>query len=69
MQFTADTIFQAAVQLPEGARLELISRLMDTLPGPPGLVSLDDPNLLEVLDRRAAYDSGSIPWDELRKNK
>jgi hypothetical protein len=68
MQLTADSIFEAAVQLPEGARLELVSRLMDTLPGPPNLLSLDDPNLIEELDRRAADDSGSIPWSEL-KNK
>jgi|1186.fasta_scaffold295052_2 hypothetical protein len=68
MQLTAESIFEAAVQLPEGARLELVSRLMDTLPGPANLLSLDDPNLIEELDRRAADDSGSIPWSEL-KNK
>jgi hypothetical protein len=66
MQLTAESIFEAAIQLPEGARLELVNRLMDTLPGPPNLLSLDDPNLLEELDRRAADDSGSIPWDELK---
>jgi hypothetical protein len=66
MQLTADSIFEAASQLPESARLELVSRLMDTLPGPPNLLSLDDPNLLEELDRRAADDSGSIPWSVLK---
>jgi hypothetical protein len=66
MQITPDIIFEAAVQLPEGARLDLISRLMDTLPSPPNLVSLDDPNLLEELERRAADDSGSIPWSVLK---
>jgi hypothetical protein len=67
MQLNADTIFEAAAQLPEGARMELVSRLMNTLSGPPSLLSLDDPNLLEQLDRRAADDTGSIPWDELKK--
>jgi hypothetical protein len=66
MQLTTESIFEAAVQLPEGARMELVSRLMETLPGPPNLLSLDDPNLIEELDRRAADDSESIPWDELK---
>ena len=67
MQLTPDSIFEAAVQLPEDERLELVSRLMDTLPPEPELLSLDDPNLLEELDRRAADDSGAIPWSELKK--
>jgi putative addiction module component (TIGR02574 family) len=66
MQLSADSIFEAASQLPESARLELVSRLMDTLPGPPDLLSLDDPNLIEELDRRAADDSESIPWSVLK---
>ncbi len=67
MQLNTDSIFEAAAQLPEGARMELVSRLMNTLSGPPSLLSLDDPNLLEELDRRAADDSGSVSWDELKK--
>ena len=63
---TADSIFEAASKLPEPARLELALRLMDSLPGPPDLLSLDDPNLLEELDRRFADDSGSIPWSVLK---
>jgi putative addiction module component (TIGR02574 family) len=66
MQLSADAIFDAASKLPDDARLELVSRLMDTLPGPPNLLSLDDPNLVEELDRRAADDSGSIPWSVLK---
>ncbi|MEX2093404.1 MAG: hypothetical protein WD971_12040 [Pirellulales bacterium] len=66
MQLSADTIFQAAVQLSEGERMELVTRLMDTLPPEPELLSLDDPNLIEELDRRAADDSGAIPWSELK---
>jgi putative addiction module component (TIGR02574 family) len=66
MQFTADSIFQAASELPEPVRLELALRLMDTLPAPPDLLCLDDPNLQAELDRRAADDSGSIPWSELK---
>jgi hypothetical protein len=67
MQLTAESIFQAASELPEPARLELALQLMDTLPAPPDLLSLDDPKLQEELVRRAADDSGSIPWSVLKK--
>ena len=66
MQLTTDAVFQAAVQLSEGERMELVTRLMDTLPPEPSLLSLDDPNLIEELDRRAADDSEAIPWTELK---
>jgi len=67
MQLSPDSIFEAALNLPEGDRLDLAHRLLDTLPPEPDLVSLDDPNLIEELDRRAADDSGSVPWSELKK--
>jgi hypothetical protein len=67
MQLSADSIFEAAVKLPEGERMELVSRLMDTLPDAPNLLCVDDPNFIEELDRRAADDSGSISWSELKK--
>jgi len=66
MQLSTDSVFEAASKLPEGARLELVSRLMETLPGPPNLLSLDDPNLIEELDRRAADDSDSESWSVLK---
>jgi hypothetical protein len=66
MQMTSESIFEMAVQLPEGERLELATRLMDTLPAHLELPSLDDPNLVEELDRRAADDAGAIPWSQLK---
>jgi hypothetical protein len=66
MQFNADSIFEVAVKLPEGERMELVSRLMDTLPDPPNLLCVDDPNFIEELDRRAVDDKGSIPWSDLK---
>lgn len=68
MQLTPDNLFEVALNLSEGDRLELAHRLLDTLPPEPELLSLDDPNLFEELERRAADDAGSIPWSEL-KNK
>jgi putative addiction module component (TIGR02574 family) len=66
MQLTPDNIFEAAVKLPENERLDLVTRLMDTLPAEVNLLSLDDPNLVEELDRRAADDSGAVPWSQLK---
>lgn len=66
MQLTPDSIFEAALRLPEGDRLDLAHRLLDTLPPEPELMSLDDPKLIEKLDRRAADDSGSVPWSQLK---
>jgi hypothetical protein len=66
MQLSNESIFEAALQLPENLRLELVTRLMDTLPSPPDLLSMDDPKLIEELDRRAADDSDSIPWSVLK---
>jgi putative addiction module component (TIGR02574 family) len=66
MQLTAESILEAALHLPENERLELVFRLMDTFPAAPNLLSLDDPNLIEELDRRAADNSATIPWVEIR---
>lgn len=38
----------------------------DTIPPELDLLSLDDPNLIEELDRRVADDAGLIPWSELK---
>jgi hypothetical protein len=67
MQLSQEAILQAALSLPEGERLDLAHRLLDTLPPEPDLLSLDDPSLIEELDRRAADDVGAVPWSELKK--
>jgi hypothetical protein len=64
MHLTPDTIFEAAMNLPEGERIELAVRLMDTVP--PAIMSEGDPGFLEELERRAVDDSGSIPWSRLK---
>jgi hypothetical protein len=66
MQMTPDNILNAVLQLSEGDRLELAYRILDTVPPGPDLPSLDDPNFVEELERRAADDSGSIPWSQLK---
>jgi hypothetical protein len=64
MQLNPDAIFEAALKLPDNERLELASRLLDTVP--PGIMSADDPDLVEELDRRFNDGSATIPWAEIR---
>jgi len=66
MQFTPDSIFEAALKLSEDERLALVTRLMDTLPAEADMFSIDDPHFLEELDRRAADDSESMLWSDLK---
>ena len=66
MQSDPDTILSAALSLPENERLTLVSRLLDSLPPEDLTVSLDDPRLVEELDRRFADNSGAVPWATLK---
>jgi hypothetical protein len=64
MQLTPDALYEAALKLPENERLDLAARLLDTIP--PGLLSDDDPDFIEELDRRFNDGSATIPWTEIR---
>lgn len=64
MQINPDTILEAALSLPDNERLDLAARLLDTVP--PGIMSIDDPNLIEELDRRFNDGSPTVPWSEIR---
>jgi putative addiction module component (TIGR02574 family) len=64
MQLTPDAIFEAAMNLPESDRLDLASRLLDTIP--PGIMSTDDPEFAAELERRFNDSSPTIPWSEIR---
>lgn len=67
MQLTPDAIFEAAMALPENERLDLASRLLDTVHS--GIVSTDDPDFIEELDRRFNDGTPTIPWPEIRDRK
>lgn len=67
MQLTPDAIFEAAMNLPEGERLDLATRIMDTVS--PEIMSADDPDFLAELERRFNDDSPTIPWSEIRDRK
>jgi putative addiction module component (TIGR02574 family) len=66
---TLDTLYQAAMALPEEQRAELADRLLGTLS--PEIPSQLHPAWRAELKRRSAKaDSGEvtlIPWDEVRR--
>jgi len=66
MQLPSESVFEAALGLPEGERLALVSRLLETIPVEDSAISLDDDTLVEELDRRFANRAGSVEWPELR---
>jgi len=66
MSLAPDAIFSEAMKLPESERLTLVSRLLETMPADDSGLSLDDPSLIEELDRRSSDLAGSVPWSELR---
>jgi len=66
MPLPTETVFDAALELPENERLALVSRLLETLPVEDSAISLDDDSFVEELDRRFADREGSIEWSELR---
>jgi len=66
MQSDPQAILDAALRLSENERLAIVSRLLETLPPEDMTVSLDDPQLVEELDRRFADDEGAVPWSDLK---
>jgi putative addiction module component (TIGR02574 family) len=66
MHRDTETIFDAAVKLPESERLLLISRLMDSMPQADLTVSLDDANLRDEIERRFNDSDDTVSWSDLR---
>jgi hypothetical protein len=69
MQLPAETVFEAALGLPEAERLALASRLLETIPVGDSTISLDDDSLLEELERRFADREGEVDWSDLRAER
>ena len=66
MEVDPGTLYEAALQLPEGERLALASRLMESVPLDNATMSLDDSELIAELDRRAAEADPGVPWSQLK---
>jgi hypothetical protein len=69
VQSTVEIILEAAIKLPESERRAVVSRLLATLPPDDLCLSVNDPSLLEELDRRFEAHEGSVSWSELRTEK
>ena len=65
MEETTQTLFNAALKLPEDERTSLVLRLLETLPNP-NVMSENASELEEELERRFADQTGAIAWTDLR---
>ena len=66
MSAASDDIVKAALQLSEQERLDIASRLLETLPDEPPGLSADSPEFFAELERRSGEWEGAIPWEEVR---
>ena len=61
----AEEILEAALNLPEEDRFQLVAQLLESFPQDGFGVSGDDAGLLEELDRRFADSAGTVPLSQL----
>jgi putative addiction module component (TIGR02574 family) len=66
VQADYELVFEAALKLPEGEQLTLVSRLQESMPAEDSCLSLDDASLVEELDRRFSDCTDSKSWSELK---
>jgi len=62
-------ILEAALMLPENERLSLASQLLESVPSDDSIMSMDEPQLQDELDRRFGDLDHGIPWTELRSER
>jgi hypothetical protein len=65
MYTDSDAVLDAALRLPDAARMSLACRLLESLPPDDGGLSMDDPELDAELDRRFADGEGTVSWSDL----
>ena len=69
MSSHTESIYQAALALPDAERLMLVERLMETLP--PSEDDLSEDEFIAELDRRFAEiqkdPTAGIPWSEIER--
>jgi hypothetical protein len=65
MFLPVETVFEAGLELSEGERLALVSRLLEAMPVNESRISLDDDAFAEELDRRFSDREGSVDWSPL----
>jgi len=60
-----DEIIDAALRLPETDRFQLVTRLVESFPNDGAGLSLDDPDLIDELDRRFHEAASTVPLSQL----
>lgn len=66
IDLTPQAIHSAALQLGDEDRLQLAIDLLDSLPEDETMLSMDDPELLDKLERRGKDEAGAMSWEQLR---
>jgi putative addiction module component (TIGR02574 family) len=66
MLISKDDILQAALSLSLEDRLLMAEELLGTLPEDRDLLSLQDPGIIQELDRRWNDGEARISWEEVR---
>jgi len=69
MEVSVEAVMEAALKLPVNGQMEVASRLLETITPDDGLFDIDDPALLEEIERRFADGSEGIPWHVLREER
>jgi len=69
MSQPSDSIFDAAMLMPEDERVELVGRLLATMPEHEIGLSIDSADLLPELDSRFADRDGEVRWTALRAER
>jgi len=70
MAASLERVIEAALELTESERAELVTTLISTF-SPADAASLDDAWLAEISRRSAEFDAGSVqalPWAEVKEN-
>ena len=68
MSMSAAEILAVAMELDEEDRIMIADALMDSMPCPPGIMSIHDPDFIEELERRANDGSAGIPAKEVLRS-
>lgn len=66
MNISREQVLEAALQLPEGERLQLASELLGSVPVDAQAWSMDDPEFLDELDRRSQDGTPTVAWSKVR---
>ena len=65
MSIAHDEVLKSALSLPPSDRILLATELLDSLPGTPPGLSIDNPEFEAELERRFVDGTKSVPWESV----